>query len=359
MKVLEVLGRSAGGIARHVATVQRGLHGRDGLEISIAGPSGLPEAMPEPFHEVNIPDGPFGHRRAVKSLTEIARGSDVCHGHGLRAGIDSALAARKIGASAFVTVHNLVRPEIAGRIKAPMYAYAEKIVVRLNDRVFCVSEEIAEHLRSRVPPADRAKIEVTYLGVDRPPERRRSRDEIREEVDIGPRPMIVTVSRLSPQKALDVMFEAVAMLDEAVLVILGDGPLRGGLEASARVLLRDRVRFLGYRNNAIDYVAAADVFCLSSIWEGVPLSAMEAILAGVPVVSTDVGGMPEIVTDRVSGRLVPANDPASLAGALRDVLTDPGRARAYAAAAMDHVAHRFSIDQMIAHLSTAYRGAGA
>ncbi|MFP5298193.1 MAG: glycosyltransferase family 4 protein [Actinomycetota bacterium] len=360
MRIMEVLGMSAGGIARHVATLQRGLDGQAGLEITVAGPADLPEKMPGAFQPVVIPDGPFGHRDAVRRLTELAESFDVCHGHGLRAGIDSAFAARKVGAAAFATIHNLVRPEIAGRWRAPLYAYAERMVVRLNDRIFCVSEEIASHLRRRVPREDADKIEVAYLGVEPPPEPGTDAATVRANLGIqGGVPLIVTVARLSPQKALHVMLDAVALLPDAHLAILGEGPLRAELEDHARRVLPGRAVFLGYRNDAIDHVAAADVFCLSSVWEGVPLAVMEAILVGVPIVSTDVGGMSEIITDGRSGRLVPPNDAAALARALSDVLSDPEMRRSYRAAAREHVSERFSVQRMLAHLAEAYGAARA
>ncbi len=153
VRVLQVLGRSAGGIARHVALLTESLDGSNGLTIDVAGPSDLPPVMPKAHIALDIPDGAIkGHRAALRSLRELIvdNGYGVVHGHGLRASIDSALAARRTHARPVATVHNLVQPEIAGA-RARLYRRAEPIVVGLNQKVFAPSEEIARHLRAAAP----------------------------------------------------------------------------------------------------------------------------------------------------------------------------------------------------------------
>lgn len=357
-KVLQVLGHSAGGIARHVAQVTEALDGTDGLTIDVAGPVGLPIEMPKPILPVEIPDGPLrGHASAIRTLAGLAGSYDVIHAHGLRAGIDSGIAARRRGKRSLLTVHNLVRDEIAGA-RAVLYKRAEAIALRSTDHTFSVSQDIARHLRATVPKmADR--VEVLYLGIGDPPKVTRGSDAVRTEIGVAPNgALVVSVARLAPQKALEDLLEATSRLDGKVrLVIIGEGPLRSELERRARSLkIEDRVTFLGFRPDVADYMGAADVFCLSSIWEGVPLSAQEAILLGVPVVGTDVGGMRELISNKVSGRLVPARDPLALAEAIEEVLKDPERAKAYAEAAKGSLAERFSTARMLARLREAYAG---
>jgi glycosyltransferase involved in cell wall biosynthesis len=169
--------------------------------------------------------------------------------------------------------------------------------------------------------------------------------------------LIVTASRLAPQKAVDVMLHAFALLTmPAVLAIFGIGPLEHELkELAARLELTDRVRWLGFKADIADHLAAADAFCLSSIWEGVPLAAMEAVQLGTPIVATAVGGLPELISDGRSGRLVEARNPRALADALREVLTDPERAGYYAGNAREDLELNFSTERMIERLRTAYR----
>lgn len=356
MRVLQVLGASAGGIARHVSLVTGVLDGRDGLEVDVAAPPGLPVDMPKDIVPVSIPDGPVrGHASAIARLRRIVRtgGYDVVHAHGLRAGVDAGLAARG-GPPVVVTVHNVVLPEIAGRLKARAYRLSEPLAVVLSHRTLAVSDDIAVRLRRW----GRGKVETLYLGVGPVPPMHRPAEATRALAGArqGDR-MIVTASRLAPQKAVDVMLEAVARLpDSVVLAVLGDGPHRDRLgDHAARLGIDDRVAWLGWRDDAADFVAAADVFCLSSLWEGIPLAAQEAMQLGTPVVATAVGGVPELIEDGRTGRLVAPQDPVALAAALADVLGAGHEAAGLAAAARAELARRFSIEDMLARLEAVYR----
>lgn len=359
IEVVQVLGRSAGGIARHVAELAASLDG-EGFDVHVAGPPSLPVPMPRPMLDLAIPDGPFGHRRAISRIRQLIAelDADVVHAHGLRAGIDSSRAAQGSNRPVVVTVHNLVHPAIAGRLKAPVYGWAERLVMRRADHVFCVSQQIADHLASRAPRSAH-KLEVLYLGVTEPPAAERSAHEIRMELGLENAQMIVTASRLSPQKDLSTMLIAMSRIRDAHLVVLGEGPLLETLVSEARRIgISERVHFLGFRDDPSDYLRAADVFCLSSVWEGVPLAAQEAILVSTPVVATSVGGMPELIEDAVSGRLVPPGDPASLEAALREVLSNPDVARSYSAAARRHLTERFSRERMLTRLAAEYTTRG-
>jgi glycosyltransferase involved in cell wall biosynthesis len=357
-RVLEVLGRSAGGIAAHVARVTEGLDGRDGLVVDISGPPDLPVPMPKAVRPLVIPDGLRGHVRAVRSLRSILREGayEVVHAHGLRAGIDSGIAARGLNVIRCVSVHNLVRPDVTGGVRSIFYRWAEPLVVRLNHKVFAPSEEIAQHLRATIPGAAE-KVDVVLLGVGEEVATMRSRDEVRHELGLSPDSrLIVTVSRLHPQKALHVLLEALSRLSSGVyLAIVGEGPLEADLKKQAAMLgVSERVAWLGFRDDVGDYLAAADVFCLSSRWEAVALAAKEAVLVDTPVVATDVGGMRELFQDGVSGRLVPKEDPSALATALRDVLEHPDNAETYARNARAALTERFSTAGMLDRLYRAY-----
>ena len=359
IKVLEVLGTSTGGVAAHVARITEELDSDPGFEIEIAGSPDLPAEMPGDVHPLHVPKSPFGHRQAVRALESLIseRGYHVIHGHGLRAGIDAARAARRAGVPAVVTVHNLVQPEIAGALKARAFRMAEPLVAKLSDRTLAVSEEIADRLKSAAP-ARAATIEVLHLGVGEAPAVARSREDVRRDLklDVNDR-MVVTVARLVPQKSLHVLLDAVAQLPRTVhLAILGEGRLEGELRTTAEAAgIADRVHFLGFRSDVADHLAAADAYALSSIWEGVPLSAQEAILLGTPIVATRVGGMPELIEDRISGRLVPRDDPGALASALSEVLEDRAGAEGYARKAAEDLTKNFSTSAMLARLIDIYR----
>jgi glycosyltransferase involved in cell wall biosynthesis len=357
LNVLQVLGRSAGGIARHVAQITEALDD-DELAVDVAGPTDLPVDMPKAVIPLDIPEGPRGHSQVVRRLRSYVKQGDydILHAHGLRAGIDAALAGRPIQVPALQTVHNLVRPEVSGRVKAAAYKWAEPLSVRVTKHTFAVSDEIAQHLRGQ-SPMSAEKIELLYLGIGEAPQVKRTPAEVRAEANLpDDAKLIVTASRLSAQKALDVMLKAVARLPANVhLVVLGQGPDEQSLKSlSGDLGLGERVRWLGWRDDGAEWINAADVFSLSSNWEGVPLAAQEAIALGTPVVATEVGGMGELVGDRSSGRLVPQGDSEALSTALGEVLNSPEEATRYADQALVDLRRRFSTEQMLTRLREAY-----
>ncbi len=258
-----------------------------------------------------------------------------------------------------LTVHNLVQPEIAGGIRSRLYSRAEPLAVRSADITFAASQQIADHLKGRAPSA-RDRVEVLHVPVGSPPVVKRDAAAVRDELDVAPEEkLVVTAARLAPQKALHVMLEAVARVDGCTLAVVGEGPLEDELRALAgRLGIADRVRWTGFRDDAADYIAAADVLCLSSVWEAVALAAQEAVLLGTPVVSTDVGGMGELIQDGISGRLVPKGDAGALAGALAEVLRSPDGGAAMATRAAADYGTRFSREAMLERLGRAYLEAG-
>ena len=160
-----------------------------------------------------------------------------------------------------------------------------------------------------------------------------------------------TVGRLDPvkdQAGLVRAFAEVAQAHrEAWLIVAGDGPCRAdllGLACDLRV--SERVRFLGECRNVPGILAAMDVFVLPSIGEGMSNTLLEAMASGLPVVATRVGGNPELVEDRVSGRLVPSRDPRALAGAIAEYLDDPHLRSLHGKASRERAAGSFSLERM-------------
>ena len=141
----------------------------------------------------------------------------------------------------------------------------------------------------------------------------------------------------------------------ARFVIVGDGILRSSLKFQARELrITDRVLFTGWRRDLPRICAGLDVLVLSSDNEGTPVSVIEAMAAGCPVVATRVGGLPDLIDDGRTGRLVPPRDPDALAGAVLDLLEDPAAAREMGNNAREFVRQRFTIQRLLGDMDRLY-----
>jgi glycosyltransferase involved in cell wall biosynthesis len=161
-----------------------------------------------------------------------------------------------------------------------------------------------------------------------------TRDEAREALGVRGT-TLGTAGRLTAQKALDDALEALARVPAVELLVLGDGPERASLERRAAALgVSDRVRFLGSgtRDDVLRLFRAVDAALITSAWENLPHTLLEALVVGTPVVATTVGGIPEIVRDGENGLLVPPRDVDALVAAIERILGD-GDLRASLAAA--------------------------
>lgn len=158
-------------------------------------------------------------------------------------------------------------------------------------------------------------------------------------------PCAVVLGSLSAEKRVDLAIHAVARLPDIHLVIVGDGPLRSELQQQADEEAPSRVHFLGTTADSATALAVADVVLVSSITEGMPAVLIEAGMSGLPVVSTDVGGVRQIVVPDVTGLLVPPKDLEALTRALRRAVEDPPPAGEHARA---HCAAHFDIDVVAA-----------
>jgi len=164
--------------------------------------------------------------------------------------------------------------------------------------------------------------------------------------------LIASVARLEPQKnplgLIEAFARAFAARSDVHLLLAGDGSLAAQSRSLAERLGAARtVHFLGARSDVPELLSASDLFVLASLWEGSPLAVMEAMAAGLPVAATAVGGVPELVADRQTGRLVPPGDVTALSHSLADLAVDPVARRQLGEAAAEH-AMRFDARFMVA-----------
>ena len=255
-------------------------------------------------------------------------------------------AVRPVRANGRVVSRPTPAERVFARLRAPILAGLGRLTARLADRVVAPSRATAMELAEDYGARD---VAVIPNGIAPLAGARRAVREAAEG------PVVLYAGRLRTRKGVAVLLEAFARLrvehPGAALVLVGDGEQRPALEAQARRLgIEDAVRFAGARPRdamAAEY-AAADVFCLPSLYEGFPLAILEAMSAGLPVVATAVAGIPEAVVDGATGLLVPPEDAEALARALTALAADPEGARRMGEAGRRRVAAELTIPRIAA-----------
>lgn len=295
--------------------------------------------------------------RVVTDLISLARArrARILHVHGYAAADFGRLAARRAGAA-------LVLHEHFADPRMPAYqGFADRVLSGLTDRAIAVSGSTRDFLvRERHVPAERVRLIWNGAPLDEfahPPAG--SRERVRADWGLDPGAVAIgTVGRLSEQKGqrdlLTAAAEVVRADARARFVLVGDGDLRPALEAQAAALgIADRVVFAGHRTDVPAVLAALDVVCISSIYEGTPLALFEAMAAGRTIVSTAVDGCQEVLAHERTALLSPARDPAALAANLRRVLAEESLRRALGAAAAAE-SRRYDIAACVRQIESLY-----
>lgn len=287
---------------------------------------------------------------------------DLVHTHTAKAGTLGRVAALLAGVPIRAhTFHGHVLTGYFGAAATALFRRIEAALARRTDLLIAVSPRQREELIG-LGVAEPERIAVIPLGLDLAPflTCAAHAGRLREELRVSPRiPLVGLVARLVPIKGVDLFLRAAALLCERLpevrFLIAGDGPEREALEGQAAALgLTGAVRFLGWRHDLPALYADLDLLALSSRNEGTPVSLLEGMAAGVPVVATAVGGVPDLVQDRVSGRLTPPGDAAALASAMAEALADRRAAAAYAAAARKAVFPKHDVKALIAGMRACY-----
>jgi glycosyltransferase involved in cell wall biosynthesis len=230
-----------------------------------------------------------------------------------------------------------------------------RLVEKFIDRYIAVSDAVAQQLRKTFHvPAYKIHVIHNSIPIDR--FNCTASQAFKAKLNLGSeRQVVLTVARLDPQKGYSYLLEAIQHVHDAIFVIAGDGPEKTALEVQADKLgIDDRVIFLGYRQDIPELLAGCDLFVLPSLYEGLPLSILEAMAAGKAVVATAVGGTPEAVLDGETGLLVPPSDPVALARAIREILSNPSLLRKMGATGRERVVREFSSATMVHRISHLY-----
>ncbi len=286
---------------------------------------------------------------------------EVVHTHSWGVFLEGALAAWMTGARHVHTAHGPYLKHGSGlvqRAKARLRRSLERLAARRCHRLVGVSESIATDMREVMRlPTDR--VTTVHNGIDSS----RGVSTLAAPFTNVSGPRLITVGRLDAIKQQELMLEALATLRDdfpgARLVIVGDGPERQRLERRASELrLESMVSFLGFRNDVAQLLADADVFLLSSRYEGISIALLEAMRAGLPVIATCVGGVPETVVDGESALLFEAGDTVGLASAIERLSTSPALAAKLVAGGRDRVRDHFSAEAMVGCYGRIYDDSG-
>ena len=279
--------------------------------------------------------------RLVKIFSEHR--PDIVHFHNslpVFSGVPAAILARV--PAKLMTEHSIYYPgKAGGNLSTSMYFNLR----RRLDMVIACSEEVRETHQTELDPARTMTI-VNGVDIDHFKPSAVSEDNDPGTFHIG------SIGSLTRQKGYSNLVQAVKILSgrnvPAKLTFIGDGPLRGELEhQAAESGIIDRVVFAGTTNDVMTVLPAFDVVAGSSLREGLPLSVLEAMAAGLPVVTTDVGGNREAVIDGTTGLLVPAGDPSALAEALEDLWQDGEKRSSMGKAGRSRVEQHFSAKKMV------------
>lgn len=275
---------------------------------------------------------------------------DLVHLHSRRgADVLGGIAARLAGVPAI----------LSRRVDNPESRLVAALKYRLYARVVCISQGIADVLLSEGVPAD--KVVVVRSAVDAAPW---TNPEPREAFchEFGVRadaPILGVVAQLIERKGHHFLFEALAGLKDQQdfsLVVFGQGPRREALEQEARDLgLADRIRFAGFRKDLPRWLGGLDLLVHPALMEGLGVSLLQASAAGVPIIASRAGGMPEAVRDGVNGLLVAPGDTAALRLALQKMLAEPAERRAQGQRGIQLIASEFSVDTMMQGNLALYR----
>ncbi|MEU6393784.1 glycosyltransferase family 4 protein [Streptomyces sp. NPDC046939] len=326
LRTVQVLGGGSAGSSAHVRSLAAGLVAR-GVRVTVCAPLEAERAYgfgDVGAHHLAVPRS--SDPASVAALRVACADADLVHAHGLHAALRASLALHGRGVPLVVTWHTRGYAEGA---RAHLLRLLERRVARAASVVLGTSSELVDRARER--GARDARLAAVSFPARRPERRdaedaERARSKIRAELGAVDRPLLMAVGSLQRHRGYDVLLDAAHAwlgLDPApLLVIAGEGPERAALQRRIETEGLP-VRLVGRRDDVAELLPAADVALLPSSWESRSLLAQEALHAGVPLVATEVGGIPELVGN--AAELVPYGDAPALARAVERILSDPAR----------------------------------
>jgi len=303
---------------------------------------------------------PFGVRR----LLQIARDSraDILHSHGYKGNILAGMIPAGVrGIPLVSTLHGWTNTRRLSMLS--LYEWLDRRMLRYRDAVIVVNKRMLNDRRLLDAGISPDKLHVVNNGIsaDAAVTEESTQDKIASFAHNGF--IIGAIGRLSPEKGYGYLLEAIAQLRERGrdirLIIVGDGPLMDTLVIKSESLgIADIVLFAGYQPDASRYLSCFNVLVLSSLSEGLPITLLEAMRAGTPLVATRVGGIPDVITDEQTGLLIEPRQAAELSAAIDRLISDPSAARLMAEAANMEFHTWYTSEKMVGEYLTIYKNVG-
>ena len=291
---------------------------------------------------------------SLKTILEIRKyiknnKINVIHSHGYKTNFFALLANLFEGKHLVCTCHPWT--ETGYSLKAKIYSWLDKLILNKFHKIVAVSSNVEEEI-AKIGIAQE-KVSLIENGIDiHRFSNSFDRTQLCQKYQIrSNRTIIGTIGRLVPEKAHDILFEAAKLIIENFpdvhFVIVGDGPLRENLENKVNALkLSEHVLFTGVSNNIPEVLSLMDIFVLSSISEGLPMVLLEAMAAKKPIVTTKVGEISNIISDKEDGVIVPPNDKVGLKKGIEYLLSNKEKAALFTEKAYSKVVEYFSANVM-------------
>jgi glycosyltransferase involved in cell wall biosynthesis len=283
---------------------------------------------------------------------------DLVHTHGVRANLVARLAAAREGVPVVTTVHSVLRYDYDLPFKSVLARFLTRFTNKHSDKFIAISGAIAAEIRQMGVPDD--KIVTIHNGLDTgkfflP----REAGEVKRDLNLDPERRTVTmIARLHPVKGHEYFLRAARQVMDtgfkAQFLLIGEGVERRRLEQQVRQLgLAEVVKMPGYYSSIEDIYGVSDIICVPSVMEGLGLVVLEAMYFKVPVVASNTGGIPEIISDRIDGLLVEPRDSRGLAQAIMNILVDSDLAARLVAKGREKV-NQFTLPGMAQKVEQVY-----
>ena len=361
IRILFVITSTAGGAGLHLLQLCQRLP-RDRFAITVAFGPGYPldpefDRLELPILRLNL-SRELSIGRMISSFIQIYRelrhgNYDILCSSCSLAGVVGRLAGFAAGVSLRVHILQVYASHPhQSAIRQRLYRVVERMLDPLTTAYMAVSEATRRFGVAHAIISDE-KVHVVHNGIELF-DPRQIVSTIRADLGWANHPVVCFAGRFEEQKGLRYFLEAAALVrdtrPDARFMVVGDGPLRAEADALVhRLGLGPVVRFLGWRTDSCNVLAASDIFCLSSLWEQLPLVLLEAMMLGKAIVATAVDGVPEAAIHRETALLVPPADARALADALLLLLNDQAQARSLGQRAAAKVLAMFTVERMIEH----------